>query len=328
MSEFSENFLASRSLSTARAAAVARFIDDLEAWCAPRSLDCLDASDLRAFLDAKLAAGFHPNTVRKWLGMARTLASWMYEQRAISADTVLAIRAVRPPAGSSKRPQPQPYTRAELCELWALLDERWPRMTDEQASHYAVKWREGGTSYRRIRRHAIRSQLEAVIALALELCLRRGEIFALDRICVHPDGAYVVVWGREGLCTERARGVPFTVSARTAIYNWLEYRALLGVDHERPWVALHGGPTVGEPMKRDAFDALLRTYLGDGWTLKRLRDTGAVTWIKTGMGLEHLRQLLGQSAIEDTLPFARLVGGDLERRVHRLESRMSLDLAA
>ena len=260
--------------------------------------------------------------------MARTLATWMYEQDVMLADTLIAIRAVRAPEGSSKRPQPQPYTRGEIAALRPLLDERWPRMADEKARHYALKWREGRTPYSRIRRHAIRLQLDAVIALALQLCLRRREVFALDLNCVSADNAYVVVAGFNVPWSERARAVPFTESARKAIADWLEYRHLLGADHDRPWVALHAGPNVGQPMKPEAFDALLRTYVGEGWSLKRLRDTGAVGWVNRAMGVEHLRQLLGQSAVEDALPYASLASGDAERRVHQLESRALLALAA
>lgn len=177
-------------------------------------------------------------------------------------------------------------------------------------------------------RHAIRLQLDAVIALALQLCLRRREIYALDLNCVSDLNAYVVVAGAHVPWTQRARAVPFTESARKGIANWLEYRRLLGADHDRPWIALHAGPTVGKPMKPEAFDTLLRTYVGDGWSLKRLRDTGAVRWVNKGLGIEHLRQILGQSAIEDTLPYAQLASGDAQRRVERIESRALLALTA
>jgi site-specific recombinase XerD len=317
------SYLGSRPLSGPRRAAVARFLVELEAWLAPRPLCGLDADALRAFLDERLAEGFHPNTARKWLVMARTLATRMYEEGAISADTLLAIRAVRPPAGSSRRPQPQPYSRRELRDLRAVLDARWPRLAADEASHYAVKWREGRTSYKRIRRHAVRLQLEAIIALALELGLRRREIFALDLDWVHYDNAYIAVWGTDGPWSARVREVPFTDASRQAIHDWLEFRELVGVAHERPWVALHGGPGVGEAMKRDAFDKLLRTYIGDGWTLKRLRDTCAVTWVKRGLPLEHLRRLLGLATIEDTLPYAQLAGGDFERHMQRAATAAS-----
>jgi site-specific recombinase XerD len=314
-----QRFLASRSASPARTDAIARFVDDLEELCAPRSIERLDATDLRTFLESRLAAGFHPNTVRKWLVMARSLANWMYSQGMMSADVLLAIRAVRSPEGSSRRPQPQPYTRADLADLRALLDERWPRMADEDAARYVTRWREGRTPYGRIRRHAIRLQLEAVIALALQVCLRRREIFALDLNCMSADNAYVVVAGFNVPWTERARAVPFTESARGAVADWLAFRRLLGAEHDRPWIALHGGPAVGQPMKPEAFDSLLRTYLGDGWSLKRLRDTGAVRWAGAGIGVEHLRQILGQSAIEDTLPYAQLASDGLEQNMHRVE---------
>ena len=178
-------------------------------------------------------------------------------------------------------------------------------MAGEDAGRFVTRWREGRTPYSRIRRHAIRLQLEAVIALALQVCLRRREIFALDLNCMSADNAYVVVAGFNVPWTERARAVPFTEAARGAIADWLAFRRLLGAEHDRPWIALHGGPAVGQPMKPEAFDVLLRTYLGDGWSLKRLRDTGAVRWASAGIGVEHLRQILGQSAIEDTLPSTR-----------------------
>jgi integrase len=278
----------------------------------------LSATDLSAFLDARLAGGFHPNTVRKWLVMARTLSAWMYERQMLTAEALLEIRRIRPPVGSSSAVQPAPYARRDLRQLQAILAERWPRLSPTDARHWALKWREGRTSYKRIRCHAVRLQLNAVIALALDLGLRRREIFALDLDSVHYDNAYVVVWDDTGPWEGRARDVPFTDSARQAIYDWIEFRALLGVSHRRPWVALHGGPAVGEPMNRSTFEKLLRTYVGDGWTLKRLRDTCAVSWVKRGLPLEHLRQLLGQAALEDTLPYARMAGGDLSRGMKRL----------
>src|ERR1700674_5107116 len=67
MRGWAQEFLASRSVSRAVAGAVHRFIEDFEASCAPRSIDCLDADGLRTILDVKLDSGLHPNTVRKWL---------------------------------------------------------------------------------------------------------------------------------------------------------------------------------------------------------------------------------------------------------------------
>jgi site-specific recombinase XerD len=318
MTLFGQDFLDARQLSAPRVAAVRRFLDDFEGWLSPRSLDAMSANDLRAFMDSRLAAGYHPNTVRKWLVMARTVASWLYREGAMSATTLLEVREVRAPAGSSAGVEPRPYNRRELRELRQVLDERWPMMPPDEARHYAQRWREGRSPYSRIRRHAIRLQLEAVIALALDLGLRRREIFALDMLWVHYDNEYIVIWGSEGqFTTKPRREVPFTPRSRKAIHEWLRFRELLGVDHDRPWVALQAGPRAGEPMKREAFERLLRTYIGDGWSFKRLRDTCAVAWVKRDLPLEHLRQLLGHGDIKDVLPYARLVGGDLTRRMQQ-----------
>jgi len=75
-----------------------------------------------------------------------------------------------------------------------------------------------------------------------------------------------------------------------------------------------------DPMKRGTFDKLLSTYAGPGWTLKRLRDTCAAGWVRSGLPLEHLRQLLGLSTIYEVLPYARLVKGSLDGQVEELDT--------
>jgi len=120
-------------MGSARRSAVIKFLTDLEAWAAPRTLVAVTAEDLDGFLAARLDEGFHPNTVRKWLVIARVFYRWLYDEGAITADTMLAIRDLRPPRGSSSRPQPRPHTPGELRALRDALDARWPRLTDEDA---------------------------------------------------------------------------------------------------------------------------------------------------------------------------------------------------
>lgn len=79
---------------------------------------------LRGFLDAKLAAGAHPNTVRKYVGMIRAVYRWAYEHGQVSADVYLAVLAVKPPAKSARRAEPRPYGRKDLAALWATLETR------------------------------------------------------------------------------------------------------------------------------------------------------------------------------------------------------------
>ena len=73
-------------------------------------------------------------------------------------------------------------------------------------------------------------------------------------------------------------------------------------------------------MTHHTFNKLLLTYVGPGWTLKRLRDTCAAGWVRSGLPLDHLRQLLGLSRIEDTLPYAKVVRGSLDGNMDRLDT--------
>jgi hypothetical protein len=141
----------------------------------------------------------------------------------------------------------------------------------------------------------------------------------------HYDNAYVVVWADGQPWGERWRAgrwreVPYTDAARMPIQEWLEFRALVRPEHNRVWLNLWSAETVREPMQRDTFDKYLRTYVGEGWTLKRLRDTCAVTWVRAGLPLEHLREILGLATLEAVLPYAALVGGNAGRRMQRLDS--------
>jgi integrase len=293
---------------------------ELEAWHDGPPAE-IGAEALTGFLEAKLAAGAHPNTVRKYLGMVRAHYRRKYERGRVSAEVLLDVLSIKPPPESSRCAHPQPYRRKELSTLWATLDERWPKLDDDEASHRLRRWLDGRSPYSRMRTHAIRSQLDAVIALALYCGLRRREIFRLDDDSMHDDNACVVVW-----CDETApwhggkyRTVSYTDSARARIAPWCRIRSALRTDHSRAWLNLHAERTVREPMSRHVFNKVPRTYLGAGWTFGRLRATCAVNWAKAGLLPEHLRQVLGYSSLNDVLPFLALVGGDAEREMNRRE---------
>jgi integrase len=173
---------------------------------------------------------------------------------------------------------------------------------------------------RRTAECGFRCQLDCIIALALHLGLRRAEICRLDVRCVHHDNHGVVVADPSGSFDGKCREVPLTDAARLAVHEWIVCRYYLNADHRWPWLNLHAESTKCDPMTRHTFDKLLRTYVGEGWTLKRLRDTCAAAWVRSGMPLEYLRELLGLSRIEETLPYARLVRGSLDGRMKKLDT--------
>ena len=215
---------------------------------------------------------------------------------------------------------PQSYDCAELRTLRATIDARWPKLPPEEADRWLRRVKDRRSPYSRVRVHSIRCQLDAIVALALHLGLRRGEIFRLDIRCVHHGNHGVVVCDKSGSFDGKCREIPLTDSARCAVYEWITCRYFLNPDHTGPWLKLHAESTKSEPMTRHTFDKLLLTYIGEGWTLKRLRDTCAAGWVRSGMPLEYLRELLGLSRIEDALPYARLVRGSLDGRMEKLDA--------
>jgi site-specific recombinase XerD len=307
-------------LSDDRGRASLRVLRDLQARCDRADLARAEAGTVRRLLEAWEAAGAHPNTARKWRGMILAFYGWAWREGYITGDVLLELRAIRPPNGSYARAQPEPYRPGELRELRPVLDERWPRLPDDEARRWVGRWRDGLSPYSRIRQHAIRLQLEAVLALALHCGLRRGEIFRLDVEAIHPDNAYIVVPDKDGPWPGAHHIVHYTDSAREAIAPWVRLRAAIKPDHSCAWLNLWSAETVREPMTRHSFDRLLRTYVGRGWSLRRLRATCIVNWIRAGLKLEHLRDVLGYSDIAELLPYARCVGGDPGREMDRLDA--------
>jgi integrase len=308
------------AVSPERRSACLPLLRDLENWLAPTPLGAADADAVAAFLAERIDEGFSPATVRKWRAMILAFYAWAWREGRVSGDALLELRAIRPPNGSAARAKPQPYRPGELRELQRVLDRRWPRLPDDEARRWVERWRDGRSPYSRIRTHAIRTQLDAIIALALRCGLRRDEIFRLGVEWIDPDNAYVVVWDKDGPWRGKHRTVPYTDSAREAIRPWVRLRRKINPDHACAWLSLWSAETVREPMKRHTFDRQLLTYLGEGWTLRRLRATCIVAWIRAGLQLEDLRDMLGYSDIAELLPYARCAGGGAGRGMNRLDA--------
>jgi len=207
------------------------------------------------------------------------------------------------------------------------LDRRWPLLEDHDARRSVARWRAGRSPYPRIRSHAIRLQLDAIISLALHGGLRRRELLALTVDDMHHDNAYVVVWSG-GRFASVAREMPFAEAARASVAAWLEFRAAMGADHDRPWLNLWAARTALEPIGQDAFAKLPAGYVAPALSYRRLRDTCAVGWLEAGMTLWEVQRLLGHARLKDTLPYGEAVSADLEGSVGRLQGRFGRALLA
>jgi integrase len=212
---------------------------------------------------------------------------------------------------------PEPYNRTQLRALQTTLDQTWPKLPREEAERWLARYNEGRSPYSRVRVHAISTQLDAVVALALHMGLRRGEIFRLSVDDAHFDNAGVLVRHKSG-DLDLAREAPWTSRAHFAVERWIRCRSYLGAEHDRLWLNLHAVPG-SLPLTRWTFNKLLVTYLGEEWSFSRLRATGAVAWSRVGLPPERLRELLGLARIQDVLCYLQAVPtGTLERDMERL----------
>jgi integrase len=304
-----------------------RVLRQVADFLAPVVLTHASAENLIAYLAERDEAGYAPNTLRKERQMALSFFTWAHETGRVSAETLIAMQSVVSPQGATSRSRPERYSPKELRFFREVINTRWPLMDDERARKFARRWKNGNTPYSRIRKHAIRLQLDAVISLALHGGLRRREIFALHVDDLHYDNAYIVVWSGERW-NSSYREIPYTEEARAAVRAWLDFRACMGATHDAPWLNLWAAKTAREAIKADAFAKLLSAYVAPSLSYRRLRHTCGIAWLKAGMKLWEVQRFLGHASLRDTLPYGEAVETSLQGKVERHQGSFSEALAA
>jgi site-specific recombinase XerD len=291
-----------------------------------KALTEVDSSDLQEFAGALVASGLHVNTVRKKLNMIRPFISWAYAVDLIDADRYMKLRAVKDPRGATAKTLPKPYTRDEIARLWLALDAKWPKIPHHGKRSQALRrWLSGRGPWGRVYRHAMRLQLDAAIRLALDLGLRRQEIFGLSVNDLHYDNEYLVVRGKADPNTgePKIRQVPITEHARAALKEWLEFRALMRPGHDRPWLTCWESKATSkaiDPMRERRFHTLLQDTVGEEWRWHRLRHTCGTERLRSGMALQNVSHLLGHANLQQTLGYAEVAKQDVAKDMERNEA--------
>lgn len=272
----------------------------------------LDERHVADFVTHLAARGLHPNTVRWRLNMVKPFYGWAWERRIIDADRLMRIRKVKPPRGATGQGKPRPYKRTEIAQFWGELDARWPLAPDTRLRRFET----GVARYRRVYTHAFHLMTEAAVSFALYGGLRVSEVYALSIDAMHPDNDFLVVHGKTEVWEDpKLREVPYTDAGRKATERWLAFRALLKPDHDRPWMTLRPCPTVLQPATHDTFKRL-PGMIGD-WEWHRFRHTCATEWLRAGMPIEEVQVLLGHANLSQTLVYAEIARGDVQKRVER-----------
>lgn len=261
-----------------------------------------------------------PSTVKKYGMCARPFYSWAFGVGLYSAEDLMRVREAEFPKTPPR--QPRPYSSKEIKRIWAALDKAHP--LDD--GRWLKRWRKGTSKFKRIEAHANHLQLAAVIRIALDCGLRRQEIYDLSLDDMHYDNAFIVV--REGK-GDKFREVPFTKAARAAVRAWIEFRTELAPAHDRPWLSLTRIGPEGVWLRAMHFRRWA-IYLGDlgDWQLHRLRHTCATSWLRAGMDIEVLCELLGHSNLAQTKQYVELVRVDVQKQVERFEQEFEAQVAA
>lgn len=319
--QFDREYIKYHRITEKRAREQRQHLASLELRLDGRSLVEVRSEDFAGFL-ADLAVTRQPNTVRKIGNMVRPFFNWAHARGMISDTTIIQLRAVKDPRGATRQGKPNPYNRNELRAFWVALSERLPLLPDKgPGSRLLGRWIVGKSPWRRVARHAMRLQVEAIVALALHCGLRRQEIFDLTPDHLHYDNEYVDVKGKADPTTghPKERAVPFTEPAREAVKAWLDFRELMDPDHGQTWLSCFGPHTYATAMSFDRFEELLPKTVGAGWTLHRFRHTFATERLRAGTPLEIVSEVLGHATLEQTRGYAEIARGDLTREMWRTE---------
>jgi site-specific recombinase XerD len=323
LARFEAEYMAPNSISLPRRSQQMTLLRQLAARL-DGPLTSLAAADVQSFMGAEIERGLHPNTVRREHGMIRSFVTWASAAGLIDPARSAELKSVRNPRGSSARSTPRPYKPSEIIELKRVLAETYPALPVTGRGSRALKrWCAGlPVLPPALYRHAMRVQLEAQIALALELGLRRIEIFHLTQAAMHPDNDDVVVLtAKQGPGQEVRRCVPYTAHARQCSQEWLDLRQLLMPEHDSLWLHLQRGARRSELVPMPFWkikDALAN--LPGGWEWHRLRHTAATEWLRAGVSLEKVRVMMGHATIEQTLAYTQIIESDIGKAVGAAEA--------
>lgn len=285
---------------------------EFEDFCAPTPVEEAGAEQIEKWMVHLLnKRKLHPNTVRKLVNMVRPFYVWLQRRGRITREQLLLIQDVNYPRGSSSQNEPNPYDRREILQFWRDLDEHRPT-----ALAYVRRWQRGQSRWKRVWRHAERLQIEAITALALYCGLRRMEIRDVSLDDIDPINEYIPVTGKGG----KVRKVPYPESARRRVETWLDFRQEINPTHESPWLTLGWYEVHHKNALTESSLAEMFGKIGEGYGLHRFRHTCATEWLRAGMPLAYVSNIMGHSTLTQTLAYAKIVPDDAKRSMDRAES--------
>jgi site-specific recombinase XerD len=321
LTRFAAEHYEPQSISPARRRESDTLLGQLGARLGDRILIELTPSDLMVWQGYERERGIKPTTIRKRQNMIRSFIGWAYSADLISFELTTRLKSVNGVAGSSIDSAPRPYKRSEIQRFRKLLAEKYPLAPTRGTGSLMMKRYLTGSSRFKgpVRLHARRLQFEAQVSLALEEGLRRIELGRLTLAEMHYDNASVVVrTAKSKPGQDRWREVPFTAHSRQCVREWLDFRALIVPDHDKPWLTLRNYDPIG-PQSDSHLSEALQVFGEPYFCWHRFRHTFATERLRAGMPLEQLQVMMGHARLEQTLAYAAIVSADVRVEAERTE---------
>jgi site-specific recombinase XerD len=315
--QFKSEYQDYHGISAKRAREQRTLLSRLESRLNGRTLADATADDFQQLLGDLRSEGLHVNTVRKKANMVRPFFSWAYAKGLIPGDAYMRLKMVEDPRGATAHSKPNPYKRKELDQFFTDLEAALPLLPESgPGSRFVNRFLQGKSRWHRVRRHAMRLQVDAIVALALHCGLRRAEIFRLKPDDLHYDNEYIVVLGKG----DKIREVPFTEEARGAVQRWLDFRLqVIRPTCAETWLSCWYADSYMRPMSFERLEELLPKVVAPGWTLHRFRHTFATERLRAGTPLEIVSLAMGHATLEQTRAYAEIVRSDIARELAKTE---------
>jgi len=201
----------------------------------------------------------------------------------------------------------------EERRLREALDAREERHKAERDHANAWRAQRGYPSLPDLRAAPFVDHLKPLVLLSLNMGLRRGELFNLERRHIDLERSLLTVAGEtEGNKTANARHVPLNAEARAVLMDWIAYRQPAGL----LFPGRNGArmDNISNGWKRLRTEARLEDFR---W--HDLRHTFASKLVMAGVDLNTVRELLGHAGLDMTLRYAHLAPEHKAAAVARLD---------
>ena len=258
-----------RRLSAATLENYGRALGLLQGFVGKRSLDELEAGEIRRYVAMLHSRGLSPRTLALTLSAWRGYFRWLARHRGFRSNPVLGIRAPK-----AARPLPKALSVETAQRLLDAEDDKAPLLIQDQA----------------------------MFELMYSSGLRVGELVALNLVD-EPAQGEVTVTGKGS----KTRTVPVGAKARAALGSWLSMRSKIAAPDENALFVGARGRRISPSRVWHRLTAWAkRRGIAEHVHPHMLRHSFASHMLQSSQDLRAVQELLGHASISTTQVYTHL----------------------